>query len=478
VKIADKERFKKEYARLAEKAMEEARGLSIEFADIRIIRSRHSSVCVQNQCAESLGANISAGAGVRVLYKGAWGFASSEQLDAKSLTHALEQAKALASAASKHAARKIRVTECGPFRGKEITNAREPLQSWDTEKKVKLVLALENAGRGEGGPQIVNSRVRLSESESVEIISNTTGTLVSREDSSLSLISRYAGLTDRLRQEATQVQAFRCGAEGFSRLNPETTTIEAARKVKRLLASRPAPSGVFPVVFSPTITGLLVHEAIGHNAEADSTITGQSIFGGRLGTRIGPDSVTIVDDPTIPGSYGSYEYDSEGTPSRKKIIIQNGRLVNFLHSLETAAACSIEPDGSARAEDYSMQPIVRMSNTFMEPGAPSLEEMLSGIDRGVYLEDGHWGYVFVDKGQFTCHAGAGRLIENGKLGPYLRDVCVSGMIFDALINIKAVSNDFEMNMPGRCEKSGQDIPINGGGPHVLIDDIVVGGQDG
>ena len=160
------------------------------------------------------------------------------------------------------------------------------------------------------------------------------------------------------------------------------------------------------------------------------------------------------------------------------MIIENGRLVSFLHSLETAAKFKAAPTGSARADSYDSRPIVRMSNTFMGRGTVPLADMMRGVERGIYLQDGHWGYVFVQKGQFICHAGQARMIEKGELGEPLRDVSISSMTLDTLKHIDAVGDDFEMKMPGMCGKEGQSAPTDCGGPHVRVGDIVVGGHHG
>jgi len=233
---------------------------------------------------------------------------------------------------------------------------------------------------------------------------------------------------------------------------------------------------VTTMVFHPSITGLLVHEALGHNAEADAVWTGESILAGRLGQMIAAPCVTIEDDSTIPGAYGSFAYDSECTPGQRRTIIEDGRLVGFLHSLETAARMEAEPTGSARAEDHGAVPVVRMSNTFMRPGTTPAAEIFAGIGKGVYLEDGHWGYVFVERGHYVCNAGRGRMIENGQLGEPLRDVCVGGLTLETLQDIEAVADDFEMKNPGFCGKHGQGAPVDCGGPHVRVRSLVVGGQ--
>jgi len=227
----------------------------------------------------------------------------------------------------------------------------------------------------------------------------------------------------------------------------------------------------------PTFTGLFVHEALGHNAEADIVLEGGSIIEGKIGQRLASDCLTIVDDGTIPGSWGSYAYDSEGTPSQKRVIVESGVLKGYMHSLETAARMGVPPNGSARADGYGSVPIVRMSNTYIQPGSMSFEELIADIDLGVLLSGGEWGYVFCERGQFTGHAGEAFMIRNGQVAERVRDVSISGMTLETLADIVAVSRDFRMEFPGTCGKNGQGAPVNGGGPYVKIRRLVVGGQE-
>ena len=147
-----------------------------------------------------------------------------------------------------------------------------------------------------------------------------------------------------------------------------------------------------------------------------------------------------------------------------------------MHCLEAAAKMGAKPNGSARAQDYSNRPIIRMSNTFIEPGESSFEDLVKGIDLGIYLRGGEYGYVFCERGQYTCHAGEAVMIRNGELAEQLRDVSVAGMTLETLANIDMVSNDFEMKMPGMCGKDGQGMYVDNGGPHIRVKELVVGGQ--
>jgi TldD protein len=118
-----------------------------------------------------------------------------------------------------------------------------------------------------------------------------------------------------------------------------------------------------------------------------------------------------------------------------------------------------------------------MSNTFIEPGAMSFEELIKGIDLGVYLKEGQFGYVLCERGQYTCNAGEGYMIRNGRIAEHLRDVSISGLTLETLMNADAVSNDFQMEMAGMCGKNGQGMYVSGGGPHVRVREVVVGGQE-
>jgi TldD protein len=266
------------------------------------------------------------------------------------------------------------------------------------------------------------------------------------------------------------------GFELIERTKPEDVGAAAAKRAVDLLSARPAPAGEFPIIFDHTVTGLFAHEVFGHNAEADLVWSGESIIADKMGQRIGSDLVNIIDDATIAGAWGSYYYDSEGVPAQKRILVENGILKNFLHSLETAARFGAVPNGAARSDGSQSRPIVRMSNTFIAPGKTTLEEMVAGLDSGILLKGGLSGYVSTETGQFTCRAAEGWLIKNGALHERLWDVAVSGMVLEALANIDAVGSEFHLASPGTCGKNGQGAPVDNGGPHIRVKRLVVGGS--
>jgi len=465
-----------ELIELARRTVGLALRLGASFADLRLVREEGTSLLLQDGRADRLRSSRSLGAGIRVLVEGCWGFAASAQVDRRGLRAALEEAVAAARASAPHASERGMVAPVEAVEAREETPYQQDPRRVSVAEKVGRMHAFEEAAKKHFTNRLVNTIVAYGDLVADELTVNSAGTCIQRHLVRASVNTHMTAAGDGRRQRGTETRAALAGYELVRDLEPEEFTIRAAQRAGDLLRARPAPAGVFPVVFHPSITGLLTHEALGHNVEADGVWTGESILADRLGEEIASPVVTIVDDPTLPGSYGSYAYDDEGTPAQRIVIIDRGRLTSYLHSLQSAARLEQTPNGHARADGFSYPPIVRMSNTFLAPGESEFEQLLQGIDRGVYLAQGHWGYVFVEKGHFTCHASVSRLIENGQLGELLRDVSVSGLTLEVLRDIDAVGSDFQMLMPGTCGKGGQGAPIDAGGPHLRVRHLVVGGQ--
>ncbi|MFX1298547.1 MAG: TldD/PmbA family protein, partial [Promethearchaeota archaeon] len=230
----------------------------------------------------------------------------------------------------------------------------------------------------------------------------------------------------------------------------------------------------FTVIMDPTLTGVFVHEAFGHACEADAVLSGESILANKLGSKIGLEIVTIIDDPTLKGNFGYYPYDSEGTPSQKTVLVQNGILKNYLHSLETASRLKMQPTGNARAQNYQTVPIVRMSNTYFKPGAWKLEELLEEVQNGLFLEGWTYGYTDPTKGSFTFKCRQAHKIEKGERTELLRDAGLSGMTLEILNHVIGIGRGLEFS-DGYCGKDNQYAPVTDGGSHVACSDVIVGG---
>ena len=456
--------------------VEQATRRRAQFVDVRALAGKGSSLLVQDRRAEKMFYSRTAGLAVRVLVDGAWGFASCDGFDAKMLNDCLDQALTLARKSAPVVLDKGMVARTSPTRGQARQLGKMNVDQVPLEKKQRICLELERQALAAGENKIVNSIVSYGDGVREQWVVNSMGTQVYSIVARARVSCQVTAVEGDVRQRNFQVVGHQGGPELLLELDPEELSIKAARKVLQQLRSKKAPGGEFPVVFHPTISGLLAHEALGHNAEADTMWAGQSILEGKIGQQIASELVSIVDDATIPGRFGSEPYDAEGIAAGRRVIVKNGVLHELLHNLETAAQFGTFPNGCARAEDHTAVPLCRMSNTFFEPRSAELDDMLKGIDRGIYLREAQEGYVYPERGQFLCRAHEAQMIEQGTLGEPLRDVSVSGLILETLMNVDMVGRDFQMIFPGTCGKGGQGVPTDCGGPHLRVKSMVVGGH--
>jgi TldD protein len=264
------------------------------------------------------------------------------------------------------------------------------------------------------------------------------------------------------------------GYEIFSNEDPREKAIEGAKIALDILAARSAPSGRLTVIADNELTGVFAHEAIGHATEGDLIMANESILKGKIGQQVADEQITLTDDATIPGGFGSYPIDDEGIISKRKVLIENGILRGYILDRETAHALSMEPNGGSRAQSYSSSPLVRMSNTMIEAGTMSFEELIEDIDHGVYALGTRGGQVDTVRGSFQFSAQQAFLIEKGEITIPLRDVSLSGMTLEIMKNIDGIGKDAKLGDPGFCGK-GQMVPVGDGGPHIRIRNAVVGG---
>ena len=268
------------------------------------------------------------------------------------------------------------------------------------------------------------------------------------------------------------------GTKGFNTVLGLEKHVEDVKKdAIDLLKAEKVKAGVYTVVADPILAGVFVHEAFGHLSEADFICKNkkvQKIM--KFGKRFANKELTVVDDGSIPGQRGSYKYDDEGVPSKKNYLIKNGILVGRLHSRESAGTMSEKVTGNARAINYRFPPIVRMTNTYIKNGKMTFKELIKGIDKGIYAVSAIGGQTELE--MFTFSSVKAYMIKNGKIGPMIRDVILSGNVFETLKNIDGIGND--QNLHGGLGGCGKDeqapLPVSDGSPHIRIRNVVIGGK--
>lgn len=460
---------------MLERVLQAARDGGATFADLRVTQGGGTTVLVQDGRADKVAAGSMQGAGVRVLVDGAWGFAPTNTVSEDELHRCVRDALAMASAAAPSVTDPGCVAEVDPVIDRVVGKVRSDPRDVPLEDRIAAASELEQVAR-QRDDRVVNTVLRYSDGGGTMTVANTYGTYLETTSARCSVGLRVTAAAEGQRQHSGRGYAGSKGFELIEDLDADEFAGETAARAVSLLSAEPAPAGKFTVIIDPRICGLLVHEAFGHNSEGDAVWTGNSILEGKLGEQVAAETVTITDDPTLPDLNGSFKYDHEGVPGQRHLIVENGVLKGYLHSLETAARLDMEPNGAARAQGHQDVPIVRMSNTAIEPGDWKLDEMIAEVGNGLLLSGGAWGYVFTAAGQFTCNVEEAFLIENGSLSTHYRNVCISGMTLETLRNVVAVGDDLSFDLGGTCGKDGQAAPVDSGGPHLAIRDVVVGGQ--
>jgi len=459
---------------LLESIVQEGLTAGARFCEARFFEERNNSISIENGIARTLRSGILRGVGIRVIVARRWGFASTNMPTMGSARRTLEDAIGGGKSIATQVGEEAEIVEAKPEVETVSHKVKMNPEDVSPEEKVKRMLEIEKVARTYGDRvkdtfvtyRDVLTKVAVCNSFGTSIEETTPRTyaycsVIAKEGENMQIGFEYVGNV--------------AGYEIVDSVQPEEFSGKAAKKAVNLLGAQPPPRGTYTIVVDQRVGGLFIHEAFGHNSEGDLVFGGQSIISDKVGHKVASDLVTIIDDPTKPRN-GHFVYDHEGTKAEPHLIVKDGTLVGFLHSLESAAKLGDEPKGSARAQSHHYPPIIRMSNTYVASGDMTFEEALEDVDLGVYLSGSQYGYVETQKGQFTCKAEQAWLIEKGELTDYLRDVAINGLTLDALKNVTAVSKDFMMEMPGMCGKGEQGMYVDAGAPHLRVEGIVVGGR--
>jgi TldD protein len=251
---------------------------------------------------------------------------------------------------------------------------------------------------------------------------------------------------------------------------------EALRRALVQLEAMPAPAGEMTVVLGPGWPGVLLHEAVGHGLEGDFNRKGTSAFAGLMGQRVAAPGVTVVDDGAIADRRGSLNFDDEGTPTRRNILIEDGILVGYMQDRQNARLMGMTPTGNGRRQSYAHSVMPRMTNTFMLAGEQDPSDIIGGVDKGIYAVSFGGGQVDITSGRFVFQATEAYLIERGNIGAPIKGAMLIGNGPQALNRVTAIGNDLALDSGiGTCGKNGQGVPVGVGQPTIRIEQVTVGG---
>jgi TldD protein len=448
-----------------------AQKFGAEYVEVRAQKLHKTMVTLKEGRVEAVKQGIENGAALRVLVKGAWGFASVGALDVGTLTDAVSDACRMAEAASSRRRVPIKLVQTKAVEDKVVLKPRKDPSKISMEDKINTALTTNNVILG------YDKRIKSCTVNYLDL----TGTshFVNNEGAYIEQGKLYVWLGIAATAKEKDVFGFSresvgstAGYEAFDVETPEKVGERVAKRAVEQLRARPPKGGTFPVVLGTNVVGTFVHEAFGHLAEADLTLSG-SVLSGKLGKKVASDIVTLYDDGTVKGAFGSFKYDDEGVPTQKTLLVKNGVVVGLMHNRETAYHFNAKPTGNARAEDFRVEPIIRMRNTYIEPKNCSFEELMEDMKFGYYLRSFRGGQANLD-GTFQVGIQEAYEIVDGELGEPVRNASISGNTLETLLKVDAVGKEFEL-WPGVCGK-GQSAFVCDGGASTRVKEVLVGGS--
>src|SRR3989441_842159 len=444
-----------------------------DYTEIRVEQTWSSAVTMRGRRLESATASEDQGGFVRALNRGSgWGTASFTSLDqlaamvarADELSRAVRLARPiqLAPVPAQRAEGMLELD--GGVRGVSLAGEKRLIEAYNGR-----VLAVSD--------RIVDTLATDRDEVSEYWYANSEGALLHEVRPEVTLSGTAIARRDGTIEKGLESIGLR---RGWHSVQGKAAGFHAvAERAVRLLDAPTVRGGTYPVVLDPELAGVFIHEAFGHLSEADFVYENpQAREMMTLGRRFGKPVLNVGDNGAASGLRGTLPFDDEGTPTQDTALIKDGILVGRLHSRETAAAMGERPTGNARAISFRHPPIVRMTNTYIAgaPGGGGFEDLIGDVKLGVYACGAFGGQTMLENFSFT--AAYGRMIRDGRVAELLKDVVLAGDLFQTLDRIDHIAGDFRWNqLGGGCGKGGPfPLPGTEGGPHVRIEEALVGGD--
>jgi len=448
-------------------------GSNADYTEIRIERELRNQVQFQKDKLENLESSSEFGGIVRCLKNGGWGIAVLN--DISQLQQKIEEGERMAHLVGEHSSEAAALAEVPVVQETVHAELERDFRDVSLGEKKELI-ASYNRILLSYDKRVVSTNARYTDSFREVTLANSEGTFIVQQvpDITLLLVAVASAGKTNIEQGFESLGS----AAGFEFvLGREEEATNAAKRAVDLLSARSVDGGRYTVILDPGLAGVFIHEAFGHGCEADFLFKSEQMAKiMTVGKRFGNSELNVIDDGYIPGLRGNIPYDDEGVARAKTYLIKNGILSSLLHSRETAKKMGAIPTGNARAVSYEYEPIVRMTNTYIDVGVHSFDEMLAGTDKGIYAVKAYGGQTMFE--QFTFSAAYAYEIVNGELGEMLKDVVLTGNVFETLRDIDMIGDDKELyGGSGGCGKGGQSpLPVTDGSPHIRISNVMIGGK--
>ena len=456
---------------LCKKVLAKALAKGGDFADLFFEHTISNFVVLEDGKVNQAYGSVALGVGIRTVKGDQVGYGFTQELDEKSMLAAAATAATIASGSAKTPAAALQSSNLPNYYPLSRLYSQVPLT-----EKLPLVQAA-NDKCFSLSPLVVKVNAGLSDEQKRIMIVTSDGVKAEDLQPKSYLYVSVTAEKDGKRERAGWNQGGRRDFSFYSQALVSDLCQEAVDRVLVLFDAQKPPAGELPVVLGPGVTGILLHEAIGHGMEADFNRKNISTYASMLNKKVAEPFVTIIDDGTNPNMAGSLNVDDEGTPTQKTVLVDKGILTSYMHDKISATYYKVKPTGNGRRQSYEHYVQPRMRNTYMLAGTSTADEVIRSVDKGIYVKDVSNGQVKIGEGDFAFYVSQGQMIENGRLTAPIKDVNIMGNGPKMLANVTMVANDLEFYLGGAgyCGKGGQGVPVGFGQPTILVKSMTVGG---
>lgn len=452
-------------------AIEYALKLDADYVDIRIENEFANFVGMKFNEICGVNANLQESIGIRVLYENCWGFASTSSLNNSSIKRIVQNAVKTAKKNAKVSDRKkIQLAEIPSRKTSVSDSCKKHPQFLDQKDRINFLSWLNSR---------ISSQINIAKVLDLKLIENHTQKLFMNSEGSeieqiLVRASLFLGTSLGTSSDFQRLRSVGYGGVGgieqFEQYSFEVFLENFISTLPEIAQAKLVKPKFQPVILNEEMSWNLCHEFC-HAVESDLILGGQSSLDKRIGSKIGSEEVTIIDDASFNG-YGEYYFDDEGVKASGTLIIENGILFDILQSRETAAEMNAIPTSNGRAESSLYYPQVRQSNTFFEPGNYTFDDLLENTKNGLYVCDSFGGNADTVHGNFQLDAQYGRKIEKGELGDYVTGFSIIGNLYTILGDISGMTKDIG-SFPSYCGKQGQRVSVGAISPKVSLKSAAV-----
>ncbi len=448
-----------------------------EYTEARFERQEPENFILKNGVLDALDVGEDRGVGVRVLAYGALGFAATNDLTKGAVRQIVDDAMKGAKASRRKT--RIRFAQEQTLDMNWSVPEEKRLADVPVEEKIREIADVDRAVTSLGF-KVAARYFQLSSNRIMKYFANSEGSRIRSYSPRLRVFYFLTVVEGGDAEQTYRNYGWSGGWEGIRAWGLKDRVLDEARSMhKSLTEGKKSPEGKMDLVAGPQVAGIASHESCGHPTEADRVLGREASQAGKsfispdgIGMRVGSEVVNVVDDPTVEHAIAFYLTDDEGVKARRRYLYKEGRVGEFLHNRETAAALGTRSNGAARAVNYNVEAIVRMANTFVEPGDHSVEELLEGVKYGIYMKS-FMEWNIDDKRYNAKYAGReAYVVENGEIKHPVRNTIIELTTPAFWSAVDAVGKDLEFEA-GFCGKSdpGQALDASLGGPTIRLRNV-------